>query len=511
MYSSPPAEPAAPRTRRERRPWSLRRRLIVQLAALLALVCLVVGVVTELALNEFLVSQVDKRLSATSERGSHRGGGLPPWNYGDKPPPDPLRVLGQVDGTLAVQVHKNGVVNAKVLNFEANPSTSSGKPPVGRPPLQDVTPQQQSMLLGLPPDGQRRTINLGGALGEYRVVSSFSPAGEFTVVGLPLVDVKDTLWRLGFIFGGVALGGLLVAGFVGAITIRRTMAPLDRLAATASRVSELKLDRGEVALSERVDEVDTDPHTEVGKVGFALNRMLGHIANALSARQASESRVRQFVADASHELRTPLAAIRGYAELTRRSGEQVPPDVAFAMSRVESESARMTTLVEDLLLLARLDSGRARVHERVDLSRLVADAVADSHVAGPDHKWLLEAPGEPLSVLGDDDQLHQVVLNLLGNARNHTPPGTTVTTTLSTRDGWVTLSILDDGPGIPPEILPEVFERFARGDNSRSRAAGSTGLGLAIVAAVVGAHRGRVMVTSRPGRTEFTAVFPQVL
>ena len=477
----------------------------MQLAALLALVCLVVGVVTELALNEFLVSQVDKRLAATSERGSHRGGGLPPWNYGDKPPPDPLRVLGQVDGTLAVQVHKSGVVNAKVLNFEASP------PARDKPPLQDVTSQQQSKLLGLPPDGQPRTINLGGALGDYRVVSSFSPAGEFTVVGLPLVDVNDTLWRLGFIFGGVALGGLLVAGFVGAITIRRTMAPLDRLAATASRVSELKLDRGEVALSERVDEVDTDPHTEVGKVGFALNRMLGHISNALSARQASESRVRQFVADASHELRTPLAAIRGYAELTRRSGEQVPPDVAFAMSRVESESARMTTLVEDLLLLARLDSGRARVHERVDLSRLVADAVADSHVAGPDHKWLLEAPGEPLSVLGDDAQLHQVVLNLLGNARNHTPPGTTVTTTLSTKDGWVTLSVLDDGPGIPPEILPEVFERFARGDNSRSRAAGSTGLGLAIVAAVVGAHRGRVMVTSQPGRTEFTAVFRQVL
>jgi two-component system OmpR family sensor kinase len=506
MYSSPPAEPAAPRPGRERRPWSLRRRLIVQLAALLALVCLVVGVVTELALHDFLVSQVDKRLSATSDRGSHRGGGLPPWNYGDKPPPDPLRVLGQGDGTLAVQVHKSGAVSAAVLNFDANPHL-----PQGKSPLQTVTPQQQAMLLGLPADGQRRTINLGGLLGDYRVVSSFSPAGEFTVIGLPLVDVTDTLWRLGFIFGGVALGGLLVAGFVGAVTIRRTMAPLDRLAATASRVSELKLDRGEVALSERVDEVDTDPHTEVGKVGFALNRMLGHIANALSARQASESRVRQFVADASHELRTPLAAIRGYAELTRRSGEQVPPDVAFAMGRVESESARMTTLVEDLLLLARLDSGRARVHERVDLSRLVADAVADSHVAGPDHKWLLEAPGEPLSVLGDDDQLHQVVLNLLGNARNHTPPGTTVTTTLSTRDGWVTLSILDDGPGIPPEILPEVFERFARGDNSRSRAAGSTGLGLAIVAAVVSAHRGRVMVTSRPGRTEFTAVFLQVL
>ncbi|MDT8910798.1 HAMP domain-containing sensor histidine kinase [Amycolatopsis sp. PS_44_ISF1] len=503
MSSSPPAEPAAPRARR--RPWSLRRRLIVQLAALLALVCLVVGVVTELALHDFLVSQVDKRLSATSDRGFRHGGGPPPWNCGGKPPPDPLGVLGQGEGTLAVQVHKNGVVSANVLNFESGPPSSRC-----RSPLQSITPTQQDVLLGLPPDGRRRTVDLGGTLGDYRVVSSFSPAGEFSVVGLPLADVTETLWRLGFIFGGVALGGLLIAGFAGAVTIRRTMAPLDRLAATASRVSELKLDRGEVALSERVDEVDTDPHTEVGKVGFALNRMLGHIANALSARQASESRVRQFVADASHELRTPLAAIRGYAELTRRSGEQVPPDVAFAMSRVESESARMTTLVEDLLLLARLDSGRARVHERVDLSRLVADAVADSHVAGPGHKWRLEAPGEPLSVLGDSGQLHQVVLNLLGNARTHTPPGTTVTTTLSTRDGWVTLSVLDDGPGIPPEILPEVFERFARGDNSRSRAAGSTGLGLAIVAAVVGAHQGRVMVTSRPGRTEFTAAFPQV-
>ncbi len=176
------------------------------------------------------------------------------------------------------------------------------------------------------------------------------------------------------------------------------MQPLDRLAATATRVSELPLDRGEVALSERVPEADTDPNTEVGKVGSALNRMLQHVANALTARQASENRVRQFVADASHELRTPLAAIRGYAELTRRSGEQVPPDVAFAMSRVESESRRMTTLVEDLLLLARLDSGRPVVQEWVDLCRLVADAVADAHVAGPDHKWLMDVPGEPIGV-----------------------------------------------------------------------------------------------------------------
>jgi two-component system OmpR family sensor kinase len=300
----------------------------------------------------------------------------------------------------------------------------------------------------------------------------------------------------------------VLAGAVGAVTIRRTMQPLDRLAETAAKVAELPLDRGEVALSVRVSEVDTDPRTEVGKVGHALNRMLGHVADALTARQASESRVRQFVADASHELRTPLAAIRGYAELTRRSKEKVPPDIAFAMSRVESESARMTTLVEDLLLLARLDSGRQVVYEPVDLSRLVADAVADAHVAGPGHRWLLDVPAEPINVLGDSDQLHQVVINLLNNARTHTPPGTEVTTALSTSDSAVTLAITDDGPGIPGEVLPEVFERFARGDNSRSRAAGSTGLGLAIVAAVVGAHRGDVRVWSKPGQTEFQVRFP---
>ncbi|MBB4687641.1 sensor histidine kinase [Amycolatopsis jiangsuensis] len=506
MSSNPPAEP-----RRTRRPWSLRRRLIMQLAALLALVCLVVGVVTELALQGFLVGQLDHRLAAASDRGA-RGGVKPPWIYGDKPPPDPLRVLGQGDGTLALVV-RDGAVSAAVLDFHKKkpPRTPGAPPPPGTPPpVESLTGDQQRLLLDVPPDGSRRSVDLGGGLGSYRVMSTYSPDGDLTVIGLPLDDVNATLWRLGFIFGGVALGGLLVAGFAGAITIRRTMAPLDRLAATASRVSELPLDRGEVALSERVPEVDTDPRTEVGKVGAALNRMLGHIADALAARHASESRVRQFVADASHELRTPLAAIRGYAELVRRGGRQVPPDVAFAMNRVESESARMTTLVEDLLLLARLDSGRPVVHEPVDLSRLVADAVADSHVAGPDHKWLLEVPGEPLTVLGDSRQLQQVVLNLLGNARTHTPPGATVTTRLSQDGDWTRLSIVDDGPGIPGEILPEVFERFARADTSRSRAAGSTGLGLAIVAAVVAAHSGRVRVTSRPGRTEFVTVFPAV-
>jgi two-component system OmpR family sensor kinase len=283
---------------------------------------------------------------------------------------------------------------------------------------------------------------------------------------------------------------------------------LQRVAGIATRVSELPLHEGEVALAVRVPDRDSDPNTEVGKVGLALNRMLGHIGNALTARHATETRVRQFVADASHELRTPLAAIRGYAELTRRSQTDVPPEIGYAMSRVESEAVRMTALVQDLLLLARLDEGRPLEADEVDLTRVVLDAVSDARIAGPEQNWQLELPVEPVTVVGDSDRLHQVLANLLSNARTHTPPGTTVSTGLAVTGRGVELTVTDDGPGIPPALLPDVFERFARGDSSRSREAGSTGLGLSIVAAVVGAHQGAVEVTSEPGKTRFTVRLP---
>ena len=235
--------------------------------------------------------------------------------------------------------------------------------------------------------------------------------------------------------------------------------------------------------------------------------MLDHIAAALSARQASETRVRQFVADASHELRTPLAAIRGYTELTQRMGDDREA-VAHAMSRVASETERMTRLVEDLLLLARLDSGRPLEREPVDLSRLAVDAVSDAHVAGPDHQWELDLPEEPVVVTGDAARLQQVLTNLLANARVHTGAGTVVTTRLSTEPTHTVLQVIDNGPGIPVALQSEVFERFARGDTSRSRKGGSTGLGLAIVSAVVKAHNGTITVDSSPGHTEFTVRLP---
>ena len=318
----------------------------------------------------------------------------------------------------------------------------------------------------------------------------------------------QTLTRVALIFAVVTALAVAVATVAGLLVIRRALAPLDRVAATAGAVAALPLDRGEVALPMRVADLDANPGTEVGRLGLAINRMLDHIAAALSARQASESRVRQFVADASHELRTPLAAIRGYTELAQRKRAEVPADVAHAMGRVESEAARMTHLVEDLLLLARLDSGRPLERRPVDLARLCADAVSDAHIAGPEHRWNLEVPAEPVMVPGDEARLHQVLANLLANARVHTPAGTAVTTSLRAVGDCAVLLVADDGPGIPAHLQAEVFERFARADTARTHKDGSTGLGLAIVSAVVRAHGGDITLRSAPGRTDFTVRLP---
>ncbi|MFI7675497.1 sensor histidine kinase [Actinophytocola sp. NPDC049390] len=469
--------------------WSLRRRLIFEQIVLLALVCVVIVAISEIALRAFLVDQLDERLDDSSRRFAVYLGvpGGPPGGAA------PAGAPGQAAGTL----------NALYVGDS------------GRGALQTDTDTAQLLsgteladLMAVPVDGEPHTRTIGD-LGEFRLVADERPRGEISVTGLPMSQVDDVMLSVGLFIGGVALAGLLAAAVAGAFIVRRALYPLERVAATASRVAELPLDRGEVELAERVPKRYTDPGTEVGRVGLAFNRMLGNVRDALTARQESETRVRQFVADASHELRTPLAAVRGYAELIRRRDDDVAPEVAHALGRVESESARMTALVEDLLLLARLDSGRPLEHHDVDLSRLVVDVVSDAQVAGREHTWRLTVSPDPVVVPGDGARLHQVVANLLSNARTHTPPGTTVTIGLSTTDEWATLTVADDGPGIPADLRPVVFERFARGDSSRSRAAGSTGLGLAIVAAVVQAHHGYVSVESRPGCTRFTVGVPR--
>jgi two-component system, OmpR family, sensor kinase len=234
------------------------------------------------------------------------------------------------------------------------------------------------------------------------------------------------------------------------------------------------------------------------------------VESALARRHASEARLRSFAADASHELRTPLAAIRGYTELARRKSDELPPDLRRALERVDSESARMSGLVDDLLLLARLDAGRPLERNPVDLTRLAIDATSDARVAAPGHRWLLELPPEPVQVPGDEPRLRQVLANLLSNAAKHTPAGTAVTVALGADPirRSALLSVTDDGPGVPVGLQSSLFERFVRGDPSRSRTAGSTGLGLAIVDAVTTAHGGQVKLDSRPGRTSFTVMLP---
>ncbi|WP_347882548.1 sensor histidine kinase [Streptomyces hygroscopicus] len=486
--------------------------------ALIAVVGAVIGTVTTIALHSYLQGQLDIQLTGSVKRAE------------DPRPHDPVPPQGQGLDFVAMGGQPIGTVGARIgpdgmAVDGAKLSNSTSRLPEER--LARLSGVQVAALNSVPRDGRAHTAELPG-LGDYRVKSARNGS---LVLGLPLGHVQDTVSQLVVIEECVTVAGLIAAGIAGSTMVGIALRPLRRVAATATRVSELSLHQGEVALHVRVPASESDGRTEVGQVGAALNRMLGHVGAALSARQESEMRVRRFVADASHELRTPLASIRGYAELTRRGREQPGPETRHALGRIESEAERMTGLVEDLLLLARLDSGRPLSYESTDLSPLVVDAVSDARVAGPGHRWRLELPDEPAWVYGDGGRLHQILVNLLANARTHTPEGTTVTARVrpagptagrptagrptgppadapAGRRDVVQLEVQDDGPGIPAALLPHVFERFARGDASRSRAAGSTGLGLAIVEAVVAAHGGTVGVDSVPGRTVFTVTLP---
>jgi two-component system, OmpR family, sensor kinase len=514
-----------PRTqRRGRQPRTLRTRLVVSAVTLIAVVCAVIGTVTTIALRQHLYGQLDGQVADLGKGVSGPPGNLAGLGNGHPGGPDNPNgdATGHSSGTATAQdrledfvtkgpsqpdtvaalTDSTGAVTKAVIKKEIS-STSTG---FQRMKAVELSQAQTSALASVPRDGKMHTTTVPG-LGEYRVKYVTGAHGNF-YVALPTRAVTNTIDTLILVEVSVTAAGLVAAGIAGSALVGIALRPLRKVAATATRVSELPLHSGEVTLNERVPESETDPHTEVGQVGAALNRMLDHVHGALHARQQSETRVRQFVADASHELRTPLASIRGYAELTRRGREEQGPDTRHALRRIESEAGRMTLLVEDLLLLARLDAGRPLQFEQTDLVPLVVDTISDARAAGPDHTWRLELPDEPALVAADAARLQQVLVNLLGNARTHTPPGTTVTARVQRRGPWLCVDVQDDGQGIPPDLLPHVFERFARGDSARSRSTGSTGLGLAIVQAVATAHGGAVTVDSVPGRTVFTVHLP---
>jgi two-component system, OmpR family, sensor kinase len=485
---------------------TLRGRLIAGLVALLAVACAAVGIVTYLSLRGYLLNQLDQNLQEASTRFTVCVDGMSAAPPGYQPPPASdndadnghqgtpamcANGAGQAADTFSAALNSSGAVTtAKITYGDCNLSTTD-----------------RETLARLPANGHPYTERLYALDADYRLMATRGHNGQVLVTGLPMTAMTDTLRSVALTEAIVFAAALLLTAIIGTGWVRLSLRPLRRMTATAGAVARLPL-ASEVDLPHRVP--DADQRTEVGQLGAAFNRMLGHVESALARREASEGRLRRFAADASHELRTPLAAIRGYAELARRHPGTLPPELAHALGRVEAESTRMSALVEDLLLLARLDAGRPLESQPVDLTRLAIDATSDARAAGPDHRWQLALPQGPVLVQGDDQRLYQVLANLLSNARMHTPAGTTVAVALwpDHARGAAELSVTDNGPGIPDELRPDLFERFVRGDSSRSRAAGSTGLGLSIVAAVIAAHHGTVGVNSRPGQTRFTVTLP---
>jgi two-component system, OmpR family, sensor kinase len=501
-----------------RRPWTLRRRLVVGVVALFTLLSIVVGGISVVVLYGNLTTPINQQLQRSAGFLERRAGvGPGSGNANGAGFPAGGGIVGQEPGSITVYSLAGRLSGQQSATIAGSKSTLTQ---AELAPFLQIKKSDTISDITVPGIGNFRVIRTA----KVNLAESDRTTGALLATGkgyiysaYPLDQAQSTLTAFGLTLGAISLGGILLVAFATLFIVSYALRPLRRVAATAAEVASMELDRGEVDLSVRVPEADTDTRTEVGQVGAALNTMLGHVDDALQARQASESRVRQFVADASHELRTPLASIRGYAELTRRGNYDLPDDVTHSLGRVESEAVRMTSLVEDLLLLARLDAGRDIETEPVDLTRVLVDSVSDAHAAGPDHTWELGALDEPLFVEGDAQRLHQVFVNLLANARVHTPAGTRVKiglerrldkTTGPTAGATAVVTITDNGPGIPKALQGDLFERFARGDSSRSRASGSTGLGLAIVKAVVDAHRGTVGVTSRKGNTTFRVELP---
>jgi len=477
--------------RSTRHPLSLQTRLMATVIGMVALILVAVALATSAILGGILQQNLDNKVRETTSR-ALQGLGRPSLTTGhgiafstlDGGPQTAgfLLLVDSAAGTDAAYVDGDGTVQALTATQLAQLQAQLQRP-------------EQTMTVAIDGFGAYRlySLNIGGAY--------------FISGGLPLSDVNSTIGQILTTVGLVTFGGLLLLAVAIAVVIRRGLQPLRAVADTATRVAGLPLSRGEVSISERVPAEQADERTEIGQVGAALNTLLDHVGESLEARQRNEERMRAFVADASHELRTPLASIRGYSELSLRD-PSLSDTTEQSLERIQAQSLRMTTLVEDLLLLARLDEGQELVYGTVDLTRLAIEAVGDARPAGPEHTWIIDVDDEPVLVAGDASRLHQVAANLLANARTHTPDGTVVTMRVARDGSDAVMSVHDDGPGVDPAIADELFERFSRADRSRARKTGGTGLGLSIARAIVEAHHGSISVSSEPGDTTFFVRLP---
>lgn len=457
---------------------SLRARLLIAMVVLVVAGLAVSNVATYATLRSSLFKRVDQQLLASEFQVGHdvtEGPGhyFPGGPGGTTYPSGTYGELRGSDG--AVLAHKQFTLGTTaVLPLPSLPSTlPRTDAPTSGPDLFTVGSVRGSTSFRVLVDAV--SIRVG----------SQDQTGTL-IVAVPLTDVGATLSRLRLIEGVVAGAVVLGLGFLSWWLVRRGLRPLEQIGETAGAIAAGDLSRRVEPATDR---------TEVGRLGLSLNAMLAQIEAAFDERRASEARLRRFVADASHELRTPLTSIRGYAELFRRGAESRPEDLAKSMQRIEAEASRMGVLVDDLLLLARLDQGRPLERQPVDLSKVVTEAVESARAIEPDRPIEVSMNGSA-TLVGDEGRLRQVADNLIDNCRMHTPPGTPVRIKISTEGDRVVLSVADEGSGLDPEVAARVFERFYRGDPARSRGTGGAGLGLSIVSAIVEAHGGTVTASS---------------
>jgi two-component system OmpR family sensor kinase len=447
---------------------SLRARLLTVLVSLAAVGLLVAGIATYASLRSFLVDRVDRTVTGGARAIEHsleRG----------RPGPGGFDAIGAANpGIYIGSVDTGGRISWAPIG------TRPGETPLPQPDL------SVERATGAAVGGHPFTVAAVSGGTRFRVQLEPLRSSQVLIVAAPLDEVDDTLHQLLVVELVVALSVLAAILLAGLWLVRVGLRPLGRIEQTAAAIAG-----GD--LSQRVE--NDDPRTEVGRLGGALNTMLGQIEEAFDERTASEQRLRRFVADASHELRTPLAAVRAYAELFDRGARERPDDLERAMTGIQRESRRMGLLVDDLLLLARLDQGRPLERKPVELGEIARDAVEAARMLDPGREIELVAPG-PVEVEGDRERLRQVLDNLLANVRAHTPPGSAAAVHVLARDGEAVVEVADTGPGLSDDQLGHAFERFYRGDTSRSRDAGGAGLGLAIAAAIAESHGGSATVVN---------------
>lgn len=470
-------------------PKTLTSRLALLLAGLVLLGGAIAGIAGTIGIRAFLMGQLDNQLHQAAARNvtlkaphsdDHDVDNLVNNNTGLPP--------GTITGHLQGGVITDLVVAAD-LDGDHLPTSAD------RAAVQKVAGRNHPATVHLP------------SLGDYRVLTSRTRDGDQLVTGVPQERVDHTISELIVLEAAVLAAAVVVVAGAGALAVRRSMRPLQHLATVARRVTQLPLESGQSRIPIRAEEL-VEP-TEVAEVGRAMNAMLGHVDLALQQRDESEQRLRDFAADASHELRTPLAVAQSHAELLREymSATELPEQVHRSLRRISDETGRMTSIVNDLLLLARLDRQGPERRDAVDVTRLVLDAVDDARFTAPDHQWSVEVPAEPVLMHGDAEQLRRMIANLVTNVRLHTPAGTRACCELTEAAGQVRIRVHDTGPGFPRELVDHAHVRFARGRH-RQDSPDSTGLGLAIVHAVARSHEGSLEVVSAPGDTSVTVTLP---